>query len=421
MEPRPEAGLPARLGRWVGEIVLSIPQPARRTVAELIVGGLLAGGGHVPQAFLALTPRLGWQAYHWMHERGRFRLQGLVAALWGIGQGAGSGRALRPCPQAEPSRLPAVPGLCHAGHRCGLSRSAALRADRHRPVPRSWPRREDRVGQGLAAGRGRSPRTAVPAAGRLVYARLADPGGPAARARRRRPGPARHGAVRPAAAPRSGPAWPPEGVWRADRRRGRGPPAGRDAPHRRLRRPGSPSAPRRVPSAVPARRRRAGGLVRVGQAPGRLGEAAPAPLHGPGPVRAGGGRGLRAALGGGAPIRRAQADGRHGRDVAAWPQNAPALAAPGPDRPRAACPADRAGGAGGARASAGWWLAQAGDADAGPGQGRACPPVPRYPGFPPRARNPQENRPCSWSRPARERRRRMTSGSNPTSTALQEP
>ena len=47
--------------------------------------------------------------------------------------------------------------------------------------------------------------------------------------------------------------------------------------------------------------------------------------------------------------------------------------------------------------------------------------VPRYPGFPPRACNPQANRPCSWSRPARERRRRMTSGSNPTSTALQEP
>src|SRR4051794_26415578 len=294
-----------------------------------------------------------------------------------------------------------------------MSRSAALRADRHRPVPRSWPRREDRAGQGLAAGGGRSPRTAVPAAGRLVYARLADPGGPAARARRRRPGPARHGAVRPAAAPRSGPAWPPEGVWRADRRRCRGPPAGRDAPHRRLRRPGSPSAPRRVSSAVPARRRRPGGLVRVGQAPGRLGEAAPAALHGPGPVRAGGGRGLRAALGGGAPIRRAQADGRHGRDVAAGPQNAPALAAPGPDRPRTACPTDRAGGAGGARASAGRWLAQAGDADAGPGQGRACPPVRRYPGLPPRARNPQENRPCSWYRTARERRRRMTSGSNP--------
>src|ERR687894_834780 len=81
MEPRPEAGLPATLGRWVGEIVLSIPQPARRTVAELIVGGLLAGGGHVTQAFLALTPRLGWQAYHWMLERCRFRLLGLVAAL----------------------------------------------------------------------------------------------------------------------------------------------------------------------------------------------------------------------------------------------------------------------------------------------------------------------------------------------------
>jgi hypothetical protein len=84
MEPQPEADFPATLRRWVGEIVLSIPQPARRTVAELIIGGLLAGGGHVTQAFLALTPRLGWQAYHWMLEHGRFRLLGLVAALCGI-------------------------------------------------------------------------------------------------------------------------------------------------------------------------------------------------------------------------------------------------------------------------------------------------------------------------------------------------
>ena len=91
MEPRPEAGLPATLGRWVGEIVLSLPQPARRTVAELIVGGLLAGGGHVTQAFLALTPRLGWQAYHWMLEHGRFRLLGLVAALCGIVRRQGHG------------------------------------------------------------------------------------------------------------------------------------------------------------------------------------------------------------------------------------------------------------------------------------------------------------------------------------------
>src|SRR3954465_3910080 len=83
MEPRPEAGLPATLGRWMGEIVLSIPQPARRTVAELIVGGLLAGGGHVTQAFLALTPRLGWPAYHWMLERGRFRLAG---PMWALGR-----------------------------------------------------------------------------------------------------------------------------------------------------------------------------------------------------------------------------------------------------------------------------------------------------------------------------------------------
>ena len=82
MEPQHEAGFPATLRRWVREIVLSIP--SRRTVAELIVGGLLSGGGHVTQAFLALTLWLGWQAYHWMLERGRFRLLNLVGALCGI-------------------------------------------------------------------------------------------------------------------------------------------------------------------------------------------------------------------------------------------------------------------------------------------------------------------------------------------------
>src|SRR3954447_14743555 len=54
--------------------------PARRlTLLELIVGALLASGGPVTQAILALTPRLGWQAYHWMLER--FRLLGLISAL----------------------------------------------------------------------------------------------------------------------------------------------------------------------------------------------------------------------------------------------------------------------------------------------------------------------------------------------------
>jgi hypothetical protein len=48
---------------------------------ELIVGAVLASGGHVTQAFLALTPRLGWQADHWMLERGRFRRLGRIAAL----------------------------------------------------------------------------------------------------------------------------------------------------------------------------------------------------------------------------------------------------------------------------------------------------------------------------------------------------
>src|SRR3954462_1835512 len=77
MEPHHETGFPATLCRWVEEIVQSSPEAARLTVLELIVGALLASG--VTQAILALTPRLGWQAYHWMLER--FRLLGLISAL----------------------------------------------------------------------------------------------------------------------------------------------------------------------------------------------------------------------------------------------------------------------------------------------------------------------------------------------------
>src|SRR4051812_3644291 len=77
MEPHHETGFPATLCRWVEEIVQSSPEAARLTDLELIVGAMLASG--VTQAILALTPRLGWQAYHWMLER--FRLLGLISAL----------------------------------------------------------------------------------------------------------------------------------------------------------------------------------------------------------------------------------------------------------------------------------------------------------------------------------------------------
>jgi hypothetical protein len=84
MAPQPEPDFPATLSTWVREIVRSTPEPARATLVELLVGAILARGGHVTRAILALTPRLGWQAYHWMIERGRFRLLGLVAALCDI-------------------------------------------------------------------------------------------------------------------------------------------------------------------------------------------------------------------------------------------------------------------------------------------------------------------------------------------------
>src|SRR4051794_11198651 len=81
MEPHHETSFPTTLCKWVLEIVQSIPEAGRLTLLELIVGALLASGGHVTQAILALTPRLGWQAYHWMLEHGRFRLLGLISAL----------------------------------------------------------------------------------------------------------------------------------------------------------------------------------------------------------------------------------------------------------------------------------------------------------------------------------------------------
>jgi hypothetical protein len=81
MEPHHETSFPTPLCQWVGEIVQSSPEAGRLTLLELIVGALLASGGHVTQAILALAPRLGWQAYHWMLEHGRFRLLDLISAL----------------------------------------------------------------------------------------------------------------------------------------------------------------------------------------------------------------------------------------------------------------------------------------------------------------------------------------------------
>src|SRR3954467_11016372 len=94
MEPHHETGFPATLCRWVEEIVQSSPEAARLTVLELVGGAVVGSGGHVTQAILALTPRLGWQAYHWMLKRGRYPLLGLISALCrvfprGIGGGGG--------------------------------------------------------------------------------------------------------------------------------------------------------------------------------------------------------------------------------------------------------------------------------------------------------------------------------------------
>ena len=184
MEPHHETSFPTTLCRWVGEIVQSSPEVGRLTLLELIVGALLASGGHVTQAILALTPRLGWQAYHWMLER--FRLLGLISALCRIVRreigerrcfaiidgsldNAEGGRRWRraPRPRRPVSRsasttrptpdVPAVPGLRHAVRRGALPGSTAFGAAGHRLVPQFRQRRQARYRQGTAT-RGRRPR-----------------------------------------------------------------------------------------------------------------------------------------------------------------------------------------------------------------------------------------------------------------------
>ena len=97
MEPHHDTGFPTTLCRWIGEIVQSSPEAARLTLLELIVGALLASGGHVTQAILALTPRLGWQAYHWMLERVR-----LLGGRMEAGPSGGRWRVLVRLPGERP-------------------------------------------------------------------------------------------------------------------------------------------------------------------------------------------------------------------------------------------------------------------------------------------------------------------------------
>jgi hypothetical protein len=209
MEPHHEPGFPTTLSKWLREIVLSIPEAARPTVGELIAGAMLAGGGHVTQAFLILSPRLGWQAYHWMLEHGRFRLLGLVAALCAIIRREVAGRCFAIIDDTlAPRSSPKAPGaavrfdhanktnrprflLCQSFVTLSavLPRSTARRAGRERAVPQRRQCRQAGNRQGIVAGGGRPARFAVSVAGRLVHARFDDPCRAAARARRHRSGP----------------------------------------------------------------------------------------------------------------------------------------------------------------------------------------------------------------------------------------
>src|SRR3954462_3157636 len=203
MEPLHETSFPATLCRWVGEIVQSSPEAARLTLAELVVGALLASGGHVTQAILALTPRLSWQAYHWMLEHGRVRLLGLISALCRIVRreiGERRGFSLIAATLA-PRPSPQAPGVAvRFDHAAKTNRPTFLLCQCFvtlvvpcRDRPRSVP-----LVTGLCRSSGNAGRIAmamlravgalVPAARRLVQARLADPHRPAPRPRGHRPG-----------------------------------------------------------------------------------------------------------------------------------------------------------------------------------------------------------------------------------------
>src|SRR5918994_1921051 len=168
MAPQAAAGFPATLSTWVWEIVRSTPEPARATLAELIIGAMLGGGGHVTRALLAVTPRRGWQAYHWMLERGRFRLLGLVAALCGVvrRETRGPRRFAIIDDTLAPRCSAKAPGAALLGQ--GARRRPARAPQGAGPVPPGRPCRKDPPGRGPAAGGRRPPRAAVPAARRLV-------------------------------------------------------------------------------------------------------------------------------------------------------------------------------------------------------------------------------------------------------------
>ena len=194
MELHQETGFPATLCRWVGEIVQSSPEATRLTLLELIVGALLASGGHVTQAILALTPRLGWQAYHWMLEHGRFRLLALISALCRIvRQEVGTRRCFVVIDDTLAPRCSAqAPGVAvrfdHAAKtnrpafllcQCFVTLSAVVSCrDRPRSVPlvTGLCRSSGNAGKiAMAKGLLRAVSALVPAARRLVHARLADP------------------------------------------------------------------------------------------------------------------------------------------------------------------------------------------------------------------------------------------------------
>src|SRR3954447_885897 len=196
MEPHHETGFPATLCQWVGEIVQSSPEAARLTLLELIVGALLASGGHVTQAILALTPRLGWQAYHWILER--FRLLGLISALCRIvRREIGERRCFAIIDDTLAPRCSAqAPGVAvRFDHAAKTNRPTFLLCqgfvtlsavvpcqDRSVPLVTGLCRSSGTAGKlAIAKGLLRAVGALVPAARRLVHARLADPHCPAPR------------------------------------------------------------------------------------------------------------------------------------------------------------------------------------------------------------------------------------------------
>lgn len=67
--------------RWLTTLARAVPARSVVTFLELLIGAMITDRGFVTEAFLAIMPRRGWQAYYKWLERGRWSWVAVARAL----------------------------------------------------------------------------------------------------------------------------------------------------------------------------------------------------------------------------------------------------------------------------------------------------------------------------------------------------